>query len=93
MSISYHVVGYIPADVNWNKMKNVYNTCKDAGVPIPAEVLKFFDDNDPNTTPGLEVDIIHAVTERAYEGSQVWEVDLNNLPRNDIRYIRFVLGY
>jgi hypothetical protein len=92
MSTSYSVTGYVPADNQWTRMKKVRNACVEAGIDIPDEVCKYFDYVDPNTVPGIEVDLECATTKQYPGDSTVYEVDLNKLPRKDIRYIQFTIS-
>lgn len=92
MSVSYSVSGHIPADDQWLKMKQAHNACIAAGIEVPDDVYKYFDYVDPNTVPGLEVDLEGATTKKYPSDKVVYEVDLHKLPRKDIRYIRFTIS-
>ena len=39
MSASYDVIGMKVQDEKWEKMKNVWNTCRVAGIDVPEEVV------------------------------------------------------
>ncbi len=48
MSMSTHVVGIIPPDEKFNQMKKVWDTCEEAGISIPDEVIDFFGNERPD---------------------------------------------
>jgi hypothetical protein len=54
MGVNTHVVAYKLADEKWQAMKAVYDSCLDAGVSIPDQVLKFFNYNRPDSN-GVEI--------------------------------------
>ena len=80
MSMTTNVVGFRPADEQWGQMKAVWNCCKEAGVAPPKEVLDFFDFEDPNGLPGMEVALGKSLTEYRSDGRDGFEVDLTKLP-------------
>ena len=57
MSMSTHVIGFKPPDEKWKKMKKVWDTCQEAGIDAPKEVVEFFNDCPPDEA-GVEVEII-----------------------------------
>lgn len=87
MSTSTHVMGFTPPDENWHKMKAVYDSCLEAGVPAPIEVDEFFDPDGPDEQ-GQEVNIDEAVEKYEDEYSTGLAVDLSKLPER-VKYIRF----
>ncbi|HEC72098.1 MAG: hypothetical protein ACTSW7_00740 [Candidatus Thorarchaeota archaeon] len=86
MSMSTHVVGFKPPDEKWKKMKDIWDACNVAAVPIPDEVNKFFGYSIPDSA-GVEAEIEY----RAYDdgnGRDGFEVDIKKLPE-DVTIIRF----
>ena len=88
MGMSTHVVGFVPPDEEWEKKKAVWNACKEAGIKLPSEVESYFDCNDPNGLPGLEVSIGEALEWFSEEWRQGYDVRLDKLPPN-IKVLRF----
>jgi hypothetical protein len=39
---------YAEPTEEWHTMKNAWDACTQAGVPIPAEIEKYFDHKEPN---------------------------------------------
>ena len=93
MSMSTHIVGFRPADDEWNMNKNVWETCETAGVTIPQEVMDFFDDEAPSDKPGMEVELSDDAC-KEYQGDMVsgYEVDISKLPQG-VQFIRFYNSY
>lgn len=92
MSMSTYVKGVRPADETWHRMKNVWDACKDAGVPVPGEVDRFFDGDDPDPA-GVIIDLDEnkhpAVRKWNDEYSSGLEVILSQLPP-DVTVVRFI---
>lgn len=88
MGMSTHAIGFCPPDEEWNKLKDVYNACKAAGLPIPDKVESVFDGNNPNDMPGMEVDLGDAENEWSDEYRSGIVVDLSKLPPH-VKFIRF----
>lgn len=92
MSVSMQVVGFIPADEHWKKMKSAWDACKAIGVEPPLPVSVFFDYQDPGDAPGKEVPIMG-------KGAKKWrdvyrdgyEIDITALPEG-VRFLRFFLA-
>ena len=42
MGMSTHLVGIVPPDDDWKKMKAVWDACDNADVDIPKDVSEFF---------------------------------------------------
>lgn len=91
--MSMHVVGFMPADDHWRKMKAAWDACAAAGSEPPASVYDFFGGEAPGDAPGKEVEI-------QGEGAKEWrdnyregfEVDVTALPQG-VRFIRFYCSY
>jgi hypothetical protein len=86
--MSTHVVGFRPADEKWEKMKEVWAACDSAGVPVPDNVLDFFDHEHPGDKPGAEVDVDAAVKDWNSTGCSGFEVDVTKLPPG-LKILRF----
>lgn len=107
MSMSSHVVGFIPPDDEWKKKKAAWDACKSAGVEPPLELCKFFGDSTPDNN-GREIDLTpygqygsvrkNEATDCAKHwwgndhGSEGFEVDLAKLPPN-VKILRFYNSY
>jgi hypothetical protein len=89
MGMSTHVVGFRPADKQWEKMKAVWVTCNDAGIPTPDEVDDFFDGEDPTTFNGMPVKLGDAVTKFNGDCQDGYEIDVTKLPKG-VKIIRVV---
>ncbi len=88
MSMSTHVVGFIPPDEKYKARLAAFDACEDAGVEPPAEL--YHNGERPDDT-GAEVEIedTEAVSEWTDDnGSAGFEVDLTKLPK-DVKVIRF----
>ena len=88
MSMSSSVVGFRPADDKWKKMKKIWDSCEEADVAIPKDVLDFFDGEYPGDKPGMEINIKKAVSEWGNADAQGFEVDIDKLP-SSVRTLRF----
>lgn len=88
MGMSTTVVGFRPADEQWQKMKAAWDACRAAGIEPPIEVVKFFDGEYPGDKPGQEVDLGAAKREWGNEHSSGYEIDVETLPQG-VRFIRF----
>ncbi|MFA5376801.1 MAG: hypothetical protein WC455_13715 [Dehalococcoidia bacterium] len=88
MGMTSGVEGFRPPNAEWKKMKAVYDSCEKAGIEIPDEVSKFFDDETPDEN-GQTVDLGDAVSEWSDgDMSEGIEVDLTKLPKG-LTIIRF----
>ncbi len=94
MGMSTCIVGFVPPDEKWDKMKTIYNACVAADIEIPTEVDKYFDYNNPNKIPGLEINIEHLATDYTDDdlSCEGVELDLSKLPEK-IKFIRFYNSY
>jgi hypothetical protein len=84
MSMSIHIVGFIPPDDEWRKMKAVWDACSKAKVEPPKKVLDYFNDEYPDPE-GVEVDVPH----EAYriDGREGFTVHLDKVPKH-VKVIR-----
>jgi len=91
MGMSSHVVGFVPVDEQYEKMKKVYDTCVEAGVDVPSEVEKFFGYSPPENE-GMSVDIDKFVKETSnFDGCDHISVDVETMLREfpNVKIIRF----
>lgn len=96
MGMSTHVVGFIPPDEGWKKMKAVWDTCALAGIDPPDEVSRFFQDMPPDDR-GIEIERpelerLGAAREWSDDMCQGYEVDLSKLPP-EVKFLRFFNSY
>lgn len=89
--MSTHVIGFRPPDEKWEKMKIVWELCREIGVEPPDEVNEFFEFETPDDS-GVEVSISDAVEEWRSDMEDGFQVDIAALPK-DLRYIRFYNSY
>lgn len=82
MGLSLHVVGFMPPDAQWEKMKAVWEACHTAGISMPPEVNEFFSDCDPRNSPGREVDLINKGCVCEHEDGAGYDVLVSKLPKN-----------
>lgn len=82
--MSTHVVGFIPPDQHWKRLKAVHDACIAAGVDVPYAVETTIG-SDP-TDYGREVEI--EVQEWASTGREGYDVDIAKLP-DGVTVIRF----
>jgi hypothetical protein len=88
MSKSTFVSGFKPPDKKWKEMKDVWESCKNAGVTIPPEVEEFFEYGSPNAA-GVEVDLDTSDCVREYLGEDEYGYDIliDKLPK-DVKIVR-----
>ena len=88
MGMSSHVVGFRIADERWDNMKAVYDACQVGLVPIPSEVLAFFNWEEPQEK-GLQINLEGtAAVKYEHENQNGFDVSLDLLPEG-ITHIRF----
>jgi hypothetical protein len=89
MGTSTHVVGIKPPDATWHKMNAALQACRAANVPIPPEIDKYFDGEEPDPD-GVIVDISY----HEYEGDmeEGYQVNIEELPAH-VKIIRFYNSY
>jgi hypothetical protein len=94
MGMNMDVVGIIPPDGEWKKMKSVWDACVSAGVPIPNEVMLFFNNEDPNEK-GVVIEISNypgCVSKYENDMEEGYEVDVTKLPPH-VKIIIFYNSY
>lgn len=57
LDVYLHVQGVKPPDAKWRKMRDVWNSCLEAGISIPDEVFDFFGEEGP-CEDGVVVDLL-----------------------------------
>ena len=91
MGMSMHVVGVVPPDGEWEKMKAAHDACLAAGVEIPEEILSFFEWQEPDPK-GLSVKIDQHVSGYNTESCQGFDVAIKDLPKN-VKVVRFYCNW
>ncbi len=81
MSMSTYVVGIRPPDATWLQMKGIYDMCVAAHVPVPAEVVQFFQGEDPDPS-GVVVPLEGTAAAQKWQDDmrEGFEVDVTRLP-------------
>lgn len=87
MGMSTHVIGIVPNDETWKKMKAIWDACEAARVEAPKEVMKFFGGEPPDNA-GVKVPLSNASFEWRSESSEGIEVMLEHVPKH-VKVIRF----
>ena len=87
MSMSTNVVGIIPADDKYKKMKAIYDLCREQDIDVPTEVSVFFNEDEPDES-GMVVDLEDVAHKWSDENSEGYEIDIDKIPKN-IKTIRF----
>ncbi len=87
MSMSTHVIGFVPPDEQWQKMKAIWDACEAAGIPVPEEVDDFFGDTGPDPA-GVEVDLDPLLREWHGDSGAGFELDVTAIP-SKVKTIRF----
>lgn len=87
MSMSTHVIGFVPPDGRWARMKAIWDACTAANVPIPAEVGEFFGGEEPDDA-GVEVELPVTPWDDRGGGRAGYELDVSLIPKH-VKIIRF----
>ncbi len=87
MSMSTEIIGFIPPDEKWKKMKAIWDSCEVAGVDPPAEVEEFFEDGPPDPN-GQEKDIPMKEWNNDDMNANGFEIEVAKIPKN-VKIIRF----
>jgi hypothetical protein len=88
MSMSTHVLGVIPPDEKFERMKNAYDACKLAGVPVPENVADFFGGEEPDPK-GRLVELGNAREWDPGHPESGFEVWIDELPPH-VKAVRFI---
>ncbi len=87
MGMSTFVIGFVPPDDRWRKMKAIYDACIEAEVDIPKEVEEFFGGGEPDPA-GMEQSLSKLLREWSNDGGAGYELDVADIPKN-VKTIRF----
>lgn len=90
VNVNATVVGLVPPDETWQKMKAVWDACKNAEVTPPKEVEDFFDGEEP-TDEGMEVEIYSRPFVTS-DGDGGIELSVEDIPEN-VKTIHFKFWY
>jgi hypothetical protein len=85
MGMSTHVIGFAPADEKWRAMKAIWDSCRAAEIPVPSEVEKFFNYEEPDER-GVEVEL--PSTKWSDDFREGFEVEVSKIPAH-VKVIRF----
>jgi hypothetical protein len=88
MSMSTNVFGIIPPDEKFERMKAVYDSCVNAGVPVPEAVRDFFGDEEPDEK-GVVIPLDDIAKEYSGERESGFEIHLEDIAPN-VPIVRFV---
>jgi hypothetical protein len=83
------VIGFKPPDEKFKKMLEAYRACELAGIKIPDEVRKFFNDEPPDPT-GVKVELRNYGAPKGSEyarGVKPWEGDCAEGYEIDVRQL------
>lgn len=93
MGMHTYIQAIRPPDAKWQSMKAVYDSCMDAGVPLPVEVERFFGGDKPcDKGVIVRLDRDKHYTEGSDDGRDWMDLDLTKLP-NDVKIVRFVASF
>ncbi len=92
MSMSTYIIGVVPPDEDWKKMKQVYDACIEADIDIPDDVWTFFDKEEPDED-GVLLDLLD---KKEFAICRPWgdmdsdgfELDVCDIPKN-VKTLRF----
>lgn len=87
MSRSLDIVGFVPPDDAWRKMKAVWDACKEADIDCPPEVYEFFAGSRPDSN-GQEQPIPFSKWQNEDEMSYGYDVTVSDIPKH-VTVIRF----
>ena len=76
MSMSTHVVGFVPPDQQWQQLKAVHDACTAAGIEVPSAVEMVIGSNP--TEYGREVEI--PVVKWSDDAREGYDVDVLRFP-------------
>lgn len=96
MSMHTHVIGFKAPDAKWKKMKKIYDSCTDAGIDVPEEVLKFFNYEPPDDA-GVEVELEESTCIKKWrtDGEDGFVIDVKKLltEHADVTHVRVYNSY
>lgn len=86
MSMSTDVIGFVPPDERFMKMKQIWDNCTEMGIDIPPGIYDFFDGCAPDEN-GMEVKIPYNKWDDEDMMAGI-EINIDNIPEN-VKVIRF----
>jgi hypothetical protein len=89
MGMSINVIGFAPPDEKWQQMKAIWDSCQAAGIAVPREVERFFNDCDPDER-GVEVDV--PTIEFRDDYREGYEIEIDKIPKH-VKVIRFYCSW
>jgi hypothetical protein len=91
MSIYVHILGFRPPDARWEQMRQVYEGCQRAGVPVPREVEAFFGWGPPDPA-GIRVELPVRVWEDPARDQDGYELLVADIPPQ-VTVVRVSMSY
>lgn len=91
MSSYLCLMGIVPPDSKWIKMKKIHDSCKEADIDPPQEVEEFFDGVEPDDK-GMVIDLEKYAKEWRADSMDGFEIEVSKLPEN-IKFIRVYNSY
>lgn len=85
MGMSTHVIGFVPPDETWNRMKAIWDACNAAEIDVPEKVANFFGGEAPDDE-GVEVEM--PVVPWGDDSRDGYELDVKLIPPH-VTTIRF----
>lgn len=86
MSMLAYLIGIIPADEKYRKMKAIYDNCIEVGAEIPKKVDDFFNGETPDRD-GMTIRL--PAKEWEDNNSTGLEINIKDIPEN-VKTLRFV---
>ena len=89
-----YVQGFKAPDDKWFKMKQVWDSCRQAGIDPPEEVQRYFEWEKPDPT-GVLVELQQTECCQEWSDHDVcegYQIDISKLPAG-VTHIRFVCSY
>lgn len=81
-----YVVGFIPPDEKYKKMKQIWDNCAEFNIELPHEVDTFFNQCEPDDK-GMEVEVqSHEWSDGDMQAGR--EINIDEIPDN-VKIIRF----
>lgn len=91
MGVSYDVIGIKPVDEFSEKMRTIYENCKELGVKVPNDVIRYFNQcGDLPTDEGFKVDIPSEYWVGEYE--EGYQINVEDIPEG-VKIIKFRMSY
>lgn len=78
MSLSIIAFGIKAPTKQWELMRDVWSSCKEAGVSIPKEVSDYFDNEPPHHTGPM---VRLGFTKEALENGTDYRLELSTIPK------------